>query len=79
MPASHPMFFINSPDGQNHTEEFTTAAKTDQAHDEAFKAMAAMAVVGLRFLDDEKFANDVQKTWEEEMDRIKEEVKKLTK
>lgn len=63
--------------GGNHTHEFTAATKTERAHEESFKAMGAMAAVGLRFLADEKFAKDVQSTWETNMKEVKEEEERI--
>lgn len=58
LPACHPMYFIHAKGG-NHTYEFTAGAKSEQAHEQSFKAMSAMAAVGLRFLADKQFADDV--------------------
>lgn len=69
MPACHPMYMIPAKGG-NHTHEFTAGAKSDQAHDQSFKAMSAMAAVGLRFLEDEKFAKDVSVRSETERPRL---------
>lgn len=69
LPACHPMYFIHA-DGGNHTHEFTAGAKTEQAHDQSFKAMSAMAAVGLRFLADEKFASDVSGRASERAQRV---------
>jgi amidohydrolase len=76
MPACHPMYMIPAKGG-NHTHEFTAATKTDRAHEESYKAMGAMAAVGLRFLADEAFAKDVQSTWESNMKEVKEEEAKI--
>ena len=54
------MYGIPAPVGaQNHTPEFTACAKTEEAHDLTFKAVAGMAAVGLRFLADAAFADQV--------------------
>ncbi|BEI79732.1 hypothetical protein CcaverHIS002_0102610 [Cutaneotrichosporon cavernicola] len=78
MPACHPMYMIPAKGG-NHTYEFTAATKTERAHQESFKAMGAMAAVGLRFLADDIFAMDVQSTWETNMQEVKEEAARIEK
>ena len=43
----------------NHTPEFTARARTPGAHKEAMKAAVGMACVGMRFLEDDEFADAV--------------------
>jgi hypothetical protein len=62
MPAAHPHYGVESPDGGNHTVAFRNACRTDEAHDYTWKFAAGMACVAARFLQDEAFAHDV-KSW----------------
>ncbi|WWC88897.1 uncharacterized protein L201_003812 [Kwoniella dendrophila CBS 6074] len=67
-PSSHPMYGIPTiPGGLNHTAEFTAVAKGEEAHEETWKAAIGIASVGMRFLGDNKFAEEVTKWWKDDM------------
>lgn len=72
MPGCHPMFNIKSK-GSNHTEGFTVASKSEQAHGEAMKHTAGIACVGIKFLTDADFAKSVRESWQKDMDKVKKE------
>ena len=70
MPACHPMIGMPNPPGRPlHTPEFATTVRTDEAHSELFKAATAMAVVGLRFLEDDEYAKETVASWKADMAR----------
>lgn len=73
LPGCHPMFNIRSK-GSNHTEGFAEASKTEQAHGEAMKHTSGMACTGIRFLTDDKFADEVKESWKQEMEKVKKEL-----
>lgn len=68
LPAIHPVFAIpTEPNGGNHTPQFAKAAIQPEAHVAALTVAKGLAAVGFRFLDDEKFAREVEDSFEEEM------------
>lgn len=64
MPAIHPGFLVVSK-GVNHTPEFTDAAGTQDAHERAIKVAKGLAMVGAKFLEDDKFAKEVKRKFDE--------------
>lgn len=64
MPAIHPGFNLVT-EGVNHTPEFTTAAGTRDAHERAIKTAKGLAMVGAKFLADDRFAKDVKRKFDE--------------
>lgn len=69
-PGFHGAFGIDTEKGQgNHTAGFTAAAGLDKSFKTAVEWGKGMAVVGWKVLTDDKFAEDVQKDWEEDMKR----------
>ncbi|GMK57164.1 hypothetical protein CspeluHIS016_0310040 [Cutaneotrichosporon spelunceum] len=71
MPAVHPHYAIDSPNGGNHTVAFRDACRTKEAHDYTWKFAAGMACVAARFMQDDKFAADV-KDWYDDNTKVKE-------
>lgn len=63
MPAFHPGFHVVSR-GVNHTPEFTEAAGTHDAHKRAMKVAKGLAMLGAKFVTDDKFAKEVKHTYE---------------
>ncbi|GFZ43689.1 hypothetical protein JCM24511_01409 [Saitozyma sp. JCM 24511] len=67
LPSCHPNFGIPTINGRaNHTYEFAKAARSDEAHEEAWKAATGLACVGLRVIADGAFARECRKWWEED-------------
>lgn len=64
LPAIHAMFQIKN-EGGNHTKEFTKAAAEEDAHARAIKAAKGLAMVGAKFIQDDKFAHGVKKAFED--------------
>ena len=64
MPAIHPGFHLISK-GVNHTPEFTDAAGTHDAHVRAIKVAKGLAMLGAKFLQDDKFAKEVKRKFED--------------
>ncbi|WWC95249.1 hypothetical protein V866_002108 [Kwoniella sp. B9012] len=78
LPACHPGFGIPCPPkGGCHTPEFAGAASTPEAFAETWKASAAMAWCGVRFLMDDAFAAKVRNDFEDDQNRIAQAVKEL--
>ena len=66
LPACHPGFMIPTEMGQsNHTAGFASAAGKEGAHRAAMKVAGGLAGVGMRVLEDEKWANEVGRVWRE--------------
>lgn len=63
LPAIHPGFTIES-ETVNHTKGFTEAAGKKNAHERTMKVAKGLAMVGAKFLADDKFAKDVRKAFE---------------
>ncbi|KAF8639157.1 hypothetical protein AX17_001645 [Amanita inopinata Kibby_2008] len=67
LPALHPGFAIPTVvDGGNHTPAFRDAAATQSAHDACLDVSKALAGTGIRVLLDDKFFDEVKKTFEED-------------
>ncbi|KAF8651175.1 hypothetical protein AX16_004830 [Volvariella volvacea WC 439] len=67
LPSLHPGFAIPTVNhGGNHTPEFTQYAATPEAHKACLDVSKALAAVGFRVLDDDKFFAHVKKTFEED-------------
>jgi hypothetical protein len=61
VPGIHPIYDIKPPQGsKNHTIGFTNAAKTEYAHEATLTASKGIALTGLDFLIDDKFAEQVK-------------------
>ncbi|ETW77278.1 hypothetical protein HETIRDRAFT_479883 [Heterobasidion irregulare TC 32-1] len=61
LPSLHPGFSIPTlPNGGNHTRQFAEAAATPEAHAAALSVSKSLALVGLRVLDDARFAREVR-------------------
>ncbi|PCH36423.1 hypothetical protein WOLCODRAFT_28550 [Wolfiporia cocos MD-104 SS10] len=68
LPSLHPTYTIpTKPNGGNHTPQFTWATGIPEAHTITIKIMKVLAATGLHVLDDEAFAVQVRKAWEEQM------------
>ncbi|CAG8616890.1 24241_t:CDS:2 [Racocetra persica] len=64
VPGIHPMYDIfPDPPAINHQRAFADAAKTDKAHEETIKALSGIALVGLDFLVDAGFAQQVKESF----------------
>jgi hypothetical protein len=59
MPACHPTYQITDDPRLNHTAEFALETGKHEAHESTWRGATAMASVGLRFLSDTHFANEV--------------------
>ncbi|KAL7409017.1 hypothetical protein BDY24DRAFT_419267 [Mrakia frigida] len=71
LPACHPGFKIPAPVGSsNHTVGFAEAAGTEGAHTAAIKVASGLAGVGMRVIEDEKFAKECKRVWKEWKDSI---------
>ncbi|TFK31807.1 hypothetical protein BDQ12DRAFT_729235 [Crucibulum laeve] len=67
LPSLHPGFAIPSiKNGGNHTAAFTKAAFTIEAHDAALDVSKALAQTAIRVLTDDKFFEEVKRTFEED-------------
>ncbi|KAL1838486.1 hypothetical protein VTJ49DRAFT_2624 [Mycothermus thermophilus] len=67
-PGFHGVFGIESPAGaSNHTKGFTASAGTEDALARAVDCGRGMARVAWKLLEDDAFAEFVQKEWEEDM------------
>jgi len=72
-PGFHGVFGIGTKDGEaNHTKGFAAAAGTEEAFETALECGKGMALVGWKVLADGKFAEKMQKEWEEDMVRAAE-------
>ncbi|CAG8710372.1 1680_t:CDS:2, partial [Racocetra persica] len=64
VPGFHPLYDICTPvPTVNHQREFTSECKTKTAHEETIKATNGMTLVGLDFLIDDEFANQVNESF----------------
>ncbi|EGS17533.1 uncharacterized protein CTHT_0068640 [Thermochaetoides thermophila DSM 1495] len=67
-PGFHAAFALRTKPGEaNHTKGFTAAAGTEESFQAAMECAKGMAVVGLKVLTDDVFAEKVQKEWNEDM------------
>ncbi|KAH9962121.1 hypothetical protein BC827DRAFT_1199040 [Russula dissimulans] len=68
LPSIHPGFSIpTEPNGGNHTPAFTSAAATLEAHQACLDVCKALALTGLRVIEDDQFYEEVKATFEEDM------------
>jgi amidohydrolase len=73
-PGFHGVFGIEAPAGaSNHTKGFTAAAGTEDALARAIECGRGMARVAWKLLEDDAFAERVQKEWEADMKLAAEE------
>lgn len=67
LPSLHPGFSIpTEPDGGNHTRAFTSAAATPEAHQACLEVCKALALTGLRVIQDDKFYSEVRVAFEKD-------------
>lgn len=59
MLACHPTYQITDEPRLGHTAEFALETSKPEAHEATWRGATAMANVGLRFLSDTHFANEV--------------------
>ncbi|KAI0249794.1 hypothetical protein BJV78DRAFT_642956 [Lactifluus subvellereus] len=68
LPSIHPGFSIpTEPNGGNHTPAFTSAAATPEAHQACLEVCKALALTGLRVIEDDQFYSDVRTTFEDDI------------
>jgi len=68
LPSIHPGFSIpTEPNGGNHTPAFTSAAATLEAHQACLEVCKALALTGLRVIEDDKFYAEMRETFEEDV------------
>ncbi|KAI0267265.1 hypothetical protein BC834DRAFT_870482 [Gloeopeniophorella convolvens] len=68
LPSIHPGFSIPTvPDGGNHTHAFASAAATPEAHRACLEISKALALTGVRVIEDDKFFSEVRANFEEDM------------
>ncbi|TFK31806.1 hypothetical protein BDQ12DRAFT_693512 [Crucibulum laeve] len=66
LPSLHPGFAIPTvKNGGNHTTEFAKSAATIEAHNATLDISKALAATGIRVLLDDKFFEDVKRTFDE--------------
>lgn len=71
LPSIHPGFSIpTEPNGGNHTPAFNSAAATLEAHQACLEVCKALALTGLRVIEDDKFYAEVRATFEEDVTRV---------
>ncbi|KAH9994553.1 aminoacylase 1-like protein 2 [Russula compacta] len=68
LPSIHPGFSIpTEPNGGNHTPAFTSAAATVEAHQACLGVCKALALTGIRVIEDDQFYAEVRASFEEDM------------
>jgi len=71
LPSIHPGFSIpTEPNGGNHTPAFTSAAATLEAHQACLDVCKALALTGLRVIEDDQFYAEMRATFEEDVTRV---------
>ncbi|KAF5565611.1 amidohydrolase [Fusarium phyllophilum] len=71
-PSLHPLFIIPTlPTDNVHAPGFTGAAGEPAAFDAAIKAAKGIALLGVRVLEDERFAKRMREAFEEDMKKYK--------
>ncbi|KDR78232.1 hypothetical protein GALMADRAFT_245310 [Galerina marginata CBS 339.88] len=69
LPSLHPGFAIPTVvDGGNHTRAFAASAATIEAHNACLDVSKALAATAMRVLTDDKFFEEVQKTFKEDQE-----------
>ncbi|KAH8998052.1 aminoacylase 1-like protein 2 [Lactarius akahatsu] len=67
LPSIHPGFSIpTEPNGGNHTPAFTSAAATPEAHQACLEVCKALALTGLRVIQDDQFYSEVRVAFEKD-------------
>lgn len=71
LPSIHPGFSIpTEPNGGNHTPAFTSAAATLEAHNACLEVSKALALTGLRVIEDDQFYAEVKAAFEEDVTQV---------